>query len=1516
MPPSRRGGAKGRPKPKKDETDQTDTVEDTNDEIVVDFTPILRLEGINDWRVKPEANNFSVGDTAKYTKDEDTQQIRKIAKLWRDLGHCIGVQICHKWNTEPTLISLLARYNGMNVNSLANFADTVVCDIIQLGLFLLHHKFNIEIAQQLLAEHPVEEGAHPKFINDLLANSRTRINALVVKPTSLSLISPIELVKMYNENPVLKAFIEKIIKNLERPVFLPITRGVISRADLEDDALHAPATILAHAVQLLLFAPTNWRKEIEYTVRPDAYKHRYPTPPGHGGDCRTVAGMFSLEDLHRAVILVYLAIYRRINGTDKLKSTRQPQPRGDFKGYFDVERQIIEDTTGQEGPSQLAMARIMKNPLPTEREPPSQPPQSGCVRPSPLTTPSKPKPGAQGPVDLEQEFLTPTKPHGPKNRDLYMDIQTFFQYDWDDPDKVFAKVSEQITCFKSLIDEQKLIDFTESGSASTAVQEFLSQHPGDELGLINALQRQYALETTFNGHPPPEDTDLNAVCSRFGIAPYPSLELYPGQGFQPLKPHQVAGCIFEKLDTLGHVLFSNEMGLGKTKVFLAMIECKARDLEAKLTTLSDDDDHEIFFPSLIVNPPGTIHQTNAELKANFPGLKVLLYYGAKGQSRKFDSSKIVDKAEFLKVLRKLSPTDPQTARTVVMTTYNTFHCREVIRNEKRFIFLGRKEKGPPKKRAKTAPPPKNHLITDEAIRKGVRFTQDTDPDRESEDDGDDDYTPEEMLAFQAKRTQNSTKIRKYYKGDWEVESKRIHFLKDDEQGIPDGNLVEYHLAREALGDIKWSFLIVDEAHNARRVNGVTGTPLMGSLQDIISPLTLISPKLRIQPPPVGDMAIGYIQGLWHEDYKPDGKATHWKDGDETAAIFSEKFTTRYPSEGWAQMEEFWKRTGVKIWQLNPALVSQAGRHAEWSSVFGQNVISVVLQTLSLHRTLNSRLILPDGQVSFPGTELLPMTIITEELNFDRSIRFRVQEHGRNCASKTFIAGPSNTLDNFSPSQGGLSSHNSQEGSLNFSAYREGILVAYDWRNTEILYSNVEKFFGKDPDGILKTLRKLRDGDAMTNSQKQRLQRRAAKDAMPTVGVEHVQKLLSHDNNQGLDYFFTRTCPDPYVLPLTDRAAWVHWLAGTNPMLARTLELCYRYVHEKKERVLVYIDTPWVQQMMYAALLMAGYKTLTVRSADKPAAKVEAVEKFSDPRSDAQVFVANINIMSTGVNLHHACCYGILATFHFNAKTIQQVHGRLNRLGQKKAVIWHNLKVKDSFHDHQERMLLTKWSRQLSAESNLPQWMNGALREVMLFELMRAHWNQPFNRYSWVIIAERDGKSMDYYSEEAIKLGYCCSLLAKLVLFDKKEDYWNENDDFIAIALLELAGSQELEQLEQWLKLDDQGLRVTLELRLTKLIHVAKTNETNKEQIERFRDGVKQRQAREPIQIIDEDGSDSEDPVEDEDAELDNEKEPETATDEEPIGPAGKDLEDGATELGNQQGNMDIDAPPSNQEVAE
>ncbi|PKK45597.1 hypothetical protein CI102_10430 [Trichoderma harzianum] len=130
----------------------------------------------------------------------------------------------------------------------------------------------------------------------------------------------------------------------------------------------------------------------------------------------------------------------------------------------------------------------------------------------------------------------------------------------------------------------------------------------------------------------------------------------------------------------------------------------------------------------------------------------------------------------------------------------------------------------------------------------------------------------------------------------------------------------------------------------------------------------------------------------------------------------------------------------------------------------------------------------------------------------------------------------------------------------------------------------------------------------------------------------------------------------------------------------------------------------------------------LRSTDKQGSKIEALQLFTDATFQAKIFVANINIMATGVNLHDACRVGVIVSQHFNPKRNLQIHERLNRLGQKHVVIWHCLKVKNSFHDHQDRVMLTKWARQLSAESNIKKWLAGALREMILLETMKTYAN--------------------------------------------------------------------------------------------------------------------------------------------------------------------------------------------------
>ncbi|RFU76017.1 hypothetical protein TARUN_6227 [Trichoderma arundinaceum] len=117
-----------------------------------------------------------------------------------------------------------------------------------------------------------------------------------------------------------------------------------------------------------------------------------------------------------------------------------------------------------------------------------------------------------------------------------------------------------------------------------------------------------------------------------------------------------------------------------------------------------------------------------------------------------------------------------------------------------------------------------------------------------------------------------------------------------------------------------------------------------------------------------------------------------------------------------------------------------------------------------------------------------MTIITEELSFGPHRRALALEHGRNMAARTYFAATSGAVHNLTTSQNGPANTRTRW-SISFSAYRAGIMVAYDWHNAEILYSNVEKILGGNPDAVASTLRMLRDSNQMTTT---RLQQQAAK----------------------------------------------------------------------------------------------------------------------------------------------------------------------------------------------------------------------------------------------------------------------------------------------------------------------------------------------------------------------------------------------------------------------------------------
>ncbi|KAK5994707.1 hypothetical protein PT974_04694 [Cladobotryum mycophilum] len=420
--------------------------------------------------------------------------------------------------------------------------------------------------------------------------------------------------------------------------------------------------------------------------------------------------------------------------------------------------------------------------------------------------------------------------------------------------------------------------------------------------------------------------------------------------------------------------------------------------------------------------------------------------------------------------------------------------------------------------------------------------------------------------------------------------------------------------------------------------------------------------------------LGYTQNIWHPDY--DALAETNTIGEEVTKGLLHESAGLVQKPSGRKMLKLWQEQSYPIWQLSPDLLEVAGEEGHWDIGFAKNVIS-----RALLRPRHG----PVGQISRGGHGAEPVAPPTAgELN-----------------------------DTFTPSQSMRSDSGPESGQLNFGSYREGVLGAHDARNIALLRRDAAKLLGPNKEQAVRQLRKLRDGNVETTTTEAKNAKKSSDQVI--AGVEHVKQLASNSVHGGINFFFGQTRSNPNIPTLIGPQQWMRWLLGGSPVTAQLTNLCFDYVHVQGKRVVVFCDTPWIQQMTLSILNMAGFYVNTIRSLDKGARKAKQIAEFVDPNSASQIFLANINIMSTGVNLQRCCHVGIAINFHHNAKTIRQMHHRLYCIGQSKEVVWHTLKVINSFYDHQERLCLTKWARQMSAEMSLPDWFPDNIREVVIFE---------------------------------------------------------------------------------------------------------------------------------------------------------------------------------------------------------
>lgn len=205
----------------------------------------------------------------------------------------------------------------------------------------------------------------------------------------------------------------------------------------------------------------------------------------------------------------------------------------------------------------------------------------------------------------------------------------------------------------------------------------------DEGAVSRFIQLQKQLNSA-SATPPPYET----ACRFLGLD-----EKAPRVGDVQLFAHQVQGVawllLMEQSD-LAAGLLADDVGLGKTIQALSLIELsiQRRLLDASLAMMDQPDENEPqsdtskltavdFKPTLIVFPSAAHGVWKSEIAEYFPKFTTKYFIGSMSKGPIKDRSKTLGSQpdDIIKFVRGLDPNDPQTGRTVILTTYTTFHYR-------------------------------------------------------------------------------------------------------------------------------------------------------------------------------------------------------------------------------------------------------------------------------------------------------------------------------------------------------------------------------------------------------------------------------------------------------------------------------------------------------------------------------------------------------------------------------------------------------------------------------------------------------------------------------------------------------------------------------------------------------------------------------------------------------------------------------------------------------------------------
>ncbi|KFA56134.1 hypothetical protein S40293_00104 [Stachybotrys chartarum IBT 40293] len=1347
------------------------------------FKAVLRLTEEELPKPRPAWHSEANYAQQPYEDPRSESQQQEDNLRWQKMPSPSQLSIVYEFSTSSLAqyandVAELAGYcNFRHITDLWSFCDNIVIDLTGPALSAMSHgrspggfrAFLNQLDNRLASgPHLPDEQAFMELLRTCHAvvDNTTQVDSFSLRTT------PGKIMCEYIEDHCLQEAVLKVLRGCPQPTFIPVMRKAVDSSG-SGGTVHLSAFVLCHAAQLLMFAPTTWHSDRKYTRDMPVDQRRFPTRPGSGNHEPMHADTeFSLEDLHRAVLLFLYSFQRRQADIKRHRSGEiffQEAPTmniADSVAYHvpDIPRiahpvsELIRHTTN----NVRAIHNFVRGHTRNNED------DDDILGPDNEMLDSMSRN-----IDEDRaDYMKHAHRHGLREergvpeeswKTLSKDMGNHFKWSGPELDASMARTNQQLVPFLDLLVArnrgyvQQLVDASKTPSSNI-----------DSAALENLLKYDFALSLTLSEDTPAiEDFDPRAtaayLCAEKRNGDDPTLSLFPDKNCR---------TILERNEKGRDVILANEIGLGKTKVYLALIELRTRRMEHEASQGSEISGYR---PSLVIATPSTIYQLYREIKQHWPAFRVIVYY----YTRHWPGGDVgKDKDDIVQSLKMLRPDDAKTGRTVIITTFATLRNRDFDLWEE-FVILESDGSKPKGKRSRSGggqgPDSKRQRESSDAAKTSSRRQAASSP----LSSGKTATTSrgqrlssgrETSSATQSGTTTTDTPIPSPVRRNSKLP--RCFLLDHTTKEQPHKTVTReaanailrqhcFRPGRNHWDAVEFEYLVVDDAHQARRLNGarnhmlrllhrksliwVSGTPITSGYRDLMSPLHLMWRKYDVQMP--HEKSPGYLPALWHKDYDPTKEADKIMIGDKMRSIrgiFHENFKRDHPDRraDLETMETIWQRDQFPIWQLEPTLYCKALAEHDKAKEF---VVKPVLKLIALQRTRMSLLRLPSGKIIIPDPHRLPCKILWEQLQYDPITAVSVEQHGKEMAQKMHTFGPiENTI-----TQGYQPSHviKTQTPRLNTRKWQHGMLVAHNYISKRLLEVPLSASISK--------------------------------------GRPEVKAIVDADVDGGLTYMLARTGP-AHIWSFGGPEPWLRWICGGSPAIFRIVDLSLKYA-KMKERVLIATDSVPIRLFLNAVLHKTGLQTQVIhgyqrnqaggsrnsRSWTEPTAKrVRRYSNWNDPSSKIQVLIANVASLDSGINLHICCSKMIIASLNPNVQTTIQAIGRLNRRKQKHPVTTHILTIRDSFNDTQQLLCFSKWAKFLP-HAGFP---NGALREIFAHELTKACFKLPFNRYAWVVKRDMLDTKLENWHEDATK----------------------DSADYVVVGLRAFADTKSLAEMEELL----------------------------------------------------------------------------------------------------------------------